>query len=154
VCAYSVPVSLDLHDDIHAVHHLAEDSVLAVKPVACDGGDEELRAVGVGPGVGLCMCACACVCYVCACVCVCACICARTCVHVCVYPYHAQLPSLGVLEGEVLVPELLAVDGLTTGAVVASEVTSLTSVCVCVCVCVCLCSFAYVRMCVCVCICV
>jgi hypothetical protein len=94
----------------------------------------------------------------------CACVCGY------VYLYHAQLPGLGVLEGEVLVPELLAIDGLASGAVVASEVTGLgvrvVCVCACVCVCVCLCvivcvclclySFAYVRVCVhaCVCMCV
>jgi hypothetical protein len=72
------------------VGNLAEDDVLAIQPRSDDGGDEELRAVGVGTSIG-----------------------------------HGQQTRLGVLQVEVLILELLAVDGLTTGAVAAGEVTSL-----------------------------
>ena len=77
-------------DDLHALRHLTEDGVLAVKPGGHDGGDEELGPVGVGAGVG-----------------------------------HGQEPGLGVLLDEVLVVELGAVDGLTTGAVPGGEVAAL-----------------------------
>lgn len=89
---------LDLLDDVVALKDLAEDDVLAVQPAAegvCqpnrnqasegagqvrglpsnDGGDEELRAVGVLASVG-----------------------------------HGQLTLLGVLELEILIGELGAVD--------------------------------------------
>lgn len=43
---------LDSLDDVETFDDLAEDDVLAVEPRGDDGGDEELRAVGVGAGVG------------------------------------------------------------------------------------------------------
>ena len=77
--------SLDTLDDplrlCIAVRDLAEDDVAAVEPGGDDGGDEELRAVGVGAGVG-----------------------------------HAEHEGLLVREFEVLVRELLAVDGFAAGA--------------------------------------
>lgn len=83
---------LDALDDAHglgvAVGHLAEDDVAAVEPLGLDGGDEELRAVGVGPGVG-----------------------------------HAEEEGLGVLELEVLVRELLAVDRLAARALFCLNVS-------------------------------
>lgn len=45
-------VSLDLLNEVHALENLAEHDVLAVKPGSVDGGQEELRAVGVLAGVG------------------------------------------------------------------------------------------------------
>mmetsp|Transcript_7321 Transcript_7321/g.20636 ORF Transcript_7321/g.20636 Transcript_7321/m.20636 type:complete len:223 (+) Transcript_7321:17-685(+) len=44
--------ALDLLDKLLALDHLAEDHVAAVQPGGLDGGDEELRAVGVGASVG------------------------------------------------------------------------------------------------------
>ena len=41
-------LSLHLLDDVHAFNNAAKDSVLAVEPRGHDGGDEELRAVGLG----------------------------------------------------------------------------------------------------------
>jgi hypothetical protein len=91
---------LDLLDDFVALEDLAEDDVATVEPAmrsisqvyrrtgpyttsedlrSDDGGDEELRAVGVRTGVG-----------------------------------HGQETLLGVLELEVLVLELVAVDYQTT----------------------------------------
>ena len=42
---------LHLLDDVHAIHNLSEDDVLAVEERRGDRGDEELRAVGVGASV-------------------------------------------------------------------------------------------------------
>lgn len=39
-------------EDGYATHILTEDDVLSVEPRGDNGGDEELRAVGVGSGVG------------------------------------------------------------------------------------------------------
>ena len=44
--------ALDLLDDIHPLHHLAEHHVLAIQPLGLGGADEELGAVGVGASVG------------------------------------------------------------------------------------------------------
>jgi hypothetical protein len=63
--------------------------VTAVEPRGDDGGDEELRAVGVGAGVG-----------------------------------HGEQERLVVAELEVLVGELLAVDGLATSALQNRPVSS------------------------------
>lgn len=42
---------LHLPDNIHAVNNLTKHDVLTVQERGRDGGDEELRAVGVGAGV-------------------------------------------------------------------------------------------------------
>ena len=42
---------LHLLDDVHAIHDLPEDDVLAVEERRGDRGDEELRAVGIGASV-------------------------------------------------------------------------------------------------------
>lgn len=44
-------ISLDLLAVIKALEHLAEDNVLAVKPLCVDEADKKLRAVGVGASV-------------------------------------------------------------------------------------------------------
>ena len=44
--------ALDLLDDIHPLHHLAEHHVLAIQPLGLGGADEELGAVGVGTSIG------------------------------------------------------------------------------------------------------
>jgi hypothetical protein len=72
------------------ISDLAEDDVLAIEPAGHDGGDEELRTVGVGTSVG-----------------------------------HGQKTGAGVLLLEVLIGELVTVDGATTGTVAAGEVTTL-----------------------------
>jgi len=45
---------LEFFDDVQAllISNLAEDDVLAIQPGGNDGGDEELRAVGVGTSIG------------------------------------------------------------------------------------------------------
>merc|ERR1719291_953065 len=45
---------LDRLDDVEAllIVHPAKDDMLVVQPLCLDGGDEELRSVGVGAGVG------------------------------------------------------------------------------------------------------
>ena len=43
---------LNLINDVVALQHLAENDVLAIEPGGDDGGDEELRTVGVAAGVG------------------------------------------------------------------------------------------------------
>ena len=83
-------VGLDGLDEVHSLDDLSEDDVLTVQPGSLDGGDEELRSVGVLSGVG-----------------------------------HGQKAGLSVLELEVLISELLAVDGLTTSSVTLGEVSSL-----------------------------
>ena len=102
---------LDLLDDLVALEHFAEDDVLAVQPRGDGGGNEELGAVGVLAGVG----------------------------HACSESHvsHAlglqcvsisqrtKKTLLGVLQLEVLVGELVAVDALAAGAVALGEVTSL-----------------------------
>lgn len=45
-------VGLDLLDEIRSLDNLTEDDVLSVQPGGDDGGDEELRTVGVGSSVG------------------------------------------------------------------------------------------------------
>lgn len=44
--------ALNLGDDVHTLDDAAEDDVLAIEPRSLDGGQEELRAVGVGTSVG------------------------------------------------------------------------------------------------------
>jgi hypothetical protein len=104
-------VGFDLLDEVHAVLDFTEDDVLAaegrhegsvrrpltnarqsdlLQPRGLDGGNEELRTVGVGSSVG-----------------------------------HGQQSRLGVLELEVLIGKLVAVDGLSTGTVSVGEVTTL-----------------------------
>ena len=74
-------LGLNLLDNVQTINDLAKDDVLAVEPRGDNGGDEELRAVGVGASIG-----------------------------------HAEQEGLGVLALEVLVGELLAVDGLAASA--------------------------------------
>lgn len=64
--------------------------MLAIQPGGLDGGDEELRTVGVLSGVG-----------------------------------HGEETRTSVGELEVLVSELLSVDGLTSSSVALGEVSSL-----------------------------
>ena len=44
--------ALDLLDDIHPLHHLAEHHVLAIQPLGLSGADEELGAVSVWSSIG------------------------------------------------------------------------------------------------------
>jgi len=102
---------LDLLDDLVALEHFAEDDMLAVQPRSDGGGDEELGAVGVLAGVGH--------------------ACCRLCVSdmlgsICAtVPQRTQKTLLGVLQLEVLVGELVAVDALAASAVALGEVTTL-----------------------------
>jgi hypothetical protein len=92
--------SLDLADNLHGsiISDLAEDDVLAIEPRGDDGGDEELRAVAeeekirFALGVDRC-----------------------DDLRVGAGVGHGQETGLGVLQREVLIGELLAVDGATTG---------------------------------------
>jgi len=77
-------------DNLHPLHHLAEDDMLAVEPRRLLSADEELRSVGTGAGVG-----------------------------------HGEDAGTGMLPGEVLVGELVAVYGLAAGAVSGGEVAAL-----------------------------
>ncbi|KAH3662033.1 hypothetical protein OGAPHI_006214 [Ogataea philodendri] len=43
---------LDQSDNVHSFQDFAEDHVFSVKPWSFDGGDEELRSVGVSTGIG------------------------------------------------------------------------------------------------------
>jgi hypothetical protein len=81
---------LDGRDDIHTLDDTAKDDVLAIEPSSLDGGQEELRAVGVGTSVG-----------------------------------HREEARTGVLELEVLIGELVAIDRLATSAITAGEVATL-----------------------------
>lgn len=91
--------SLDLLDDLEGsvVSDLTEDDVLAVEPRGHNGGDEELGAVAVNwlvycnPS------------YL------------RVNLRVGTSVGHGEDTGLGVLEDEVLIGELLTVDGATTG---------------------------------------
>ena len=90
---------LDGLDDLKGlvISDLAEDDVLAIEPAGDDGGDEELRAVGVWAGV---LYDCVSVLYS-----------LLTSRSLLVVTYsHAQKTWAGVLELEVLVLELLAID--------------------------------------------
>jgi len=92
--------SLDLLDDIHGliISDLAEDDVLTIEPRGDNGGDEELGAVAEEINV-------------------------RSVLDVAHYDDlrvgasvgHRQETRAGVLLNEVLIGELLAVDGATTG---------------------------------------
>ena len=84
------------------VGDLAEDDVLAIEPAGDDGGDEELRAVAGGDVLAFFI-----LCYLCR---------GDVCLRVWAGVGHGQKSGLGVLPGEVLIGELLAVDGLATGA--------------------------------------
>ena len=44
--------TLDLLDDIHPLHNLAEHHVLAIQPLGLSGADEELGAVSVWSSIG------------------------------------------------------------------------------------------------------
>ena len=82
--------TLNLLDDLHALHHLSEHHVLPVQPLGLGGAEEELGAIGVGARVS-----------------------------------HGQDARPGVLQREVLILELVAVDGLASGSVAGSEVSAL-----------------------------
>lgn len=43
---------LNLSDNLHSFDNLAENDMLVIEPLSLDGGDKELRSVGVGSGVG------------------------------------------------------------------------------------------------------
>ena len=81
------------------VSNLAEDDVLAIEPAGDDGGDEELGAVAVEMSCQLCFGGEV-----------------RACLRVGTSIGHGQKSWLGVLAGEVLVGELLTIDGLATSA--------------------------------------
>jgi hypothetical protein len=90
--------SLDDHQRL-LISNLTEDDVLAIEPAGDNGGDEELRAVAVGTSCQLCFG-----------------MGVRACLRVWTGIGHGQKSWLGVLAGEVLVGELLTVDGLATSA--------------------------------------
>jgi hypothetical protein len=99
---------LDSLDDVHGglVGNLAEDDVAAIEPAGDNGGDEELRAVAGNKGekrlaYGHCRHAVSCM---------------TGHLRVGAGVGHGEETGLGVLELEVLIRELLAVDGLATGA--------------------------------------
>jgi hypothetical protein len=99
-------VGLNLLDNINAVDNLAEDDVLAVQPRGLLSADEELGAVArhcqlLRTAMGL------------------------VSLRVGAGVSHGEDTGASVLQSEVLVPELLAVDGLTAGTVASSEVTTL-----------------------------
>jgi hypothetical protein len=83
------------------ISNLTKDDMLAIEPAGDNSGNEELRAVAVGtivscdwnegPCVGVCL-------------------------RVGTSVGHREKSRLGVLAGEVLVGELLTVDGLATSA--------------------------------------
>jgi hypothetical protein len=83
------------------ISNLTKDDMLAIEPAGDDSGDEELRAVAVGTIVscdwneGSCV---------------------GGCLRVGTSVGHGEKSGLGVLAGEVLVSELLTVDGLATSA--------------------------------------
>jgi len=83
-------IGFNLFNDIHALHDLSENDVLAVQPGGLGRANEKLGSVGVGSSIG-----------------------------------HAQDSRSGVLQLEVLVFELVAVDGLAPSSVVVGEVTAL-----------------------------
>ena len=102
--------SLKSPDNIHGllVSNLAEDDVLAIEPAGYHSGNEELRAVAIGTS------------------CqgvfqnnVCACLRVGTSIG------HREKSWLGVLAGEVLIRELLTVDGLATSALCHCKFPSL-----------------------------
>lgn len=102
---------LDLVDDLEALEDLAEDNVLSVEPGGDGGGDEELRAVGVFSGVG----------HACRKMFV-----NNPFLYVCLMMSQlTQKVLLGVLQLEVLIRELVAVDALAASAIALGEVTAL-----------------------------
>jgi hypothetical protein len=90
--------SLDDHQRL-LISNLAEDDMLAIEPAGDNSGDEELGAVAVETS-----------CQLCFEMGVSVCLRVRTGIG------HGQKSWLGVLAGEVLVGELLTVDGLATSA--------------------------------------
>ena len=120
--AAATAVALDLLDDIHPLDNLTKNNVLAVEPAGHDGGDEELGAVAVGGEASACAASMTINSSV---------IWAKPNQNMGVNAWemlgndynlrartsvsHGQQSRLGVLQLEVLVGKLLAVDGLSTG---------------------------------------
>jgi hypothetical protein len=80
---------LDLANDIHSFHNVAEDDVLIIQMGCSFAGDEKLTSVGIRAGVG-----------------------------------HAQLTSGCVLDNEVFVGKLFAVNRTTSSTVPVGKVTT------------------------------
>jgi len=104
--AAATAVALDLLDDIHPLDNLTKNNVLAVEPAGHDGGDEELGAVAVGKCVSLVI---------------------NTggrvddrSLRVRASVSHGQHERLVVGALEILVGELLAVDGLAAGTLIGT----------------------------------
>jgi hypothetical protein len=98
---------LDLADHIHSLQHLTEDDMAAIQPRGHDGGDEELATIGVLARVGHAW---------------------RGSVLGWVAgggEGHTEKAGAAMLELEVLVGELGAVDGLATSAISTREVATL-----------------------------
>jgi hypothetical protein len=89
------------------VSNLAEDDVLAIEPAGDNGGDEELGAVAIGMSCQLCFG-----------------MGVRACLRIGTGIGHGEKSWLGVLAGEVLVGELLTVDGLATSALCNCKIRS------------------------------
>jgi hypothetical protein len=89
------------------VRNLAEDDVLAIEPAGDNSGDEELGAVAIWMSCQLCFG-----------------VGVRACLRVGAGIGHGEKSWLGVLAGEVLVGELLTVDGLATSALCNYKIQS------------------------------
>jgi len=100
---------LDGSDNIHALGHGAKHDVLAVQPLSLDGGQEELRAVGVRASVGHGQEPGASVLQL-------------KVLHTCKIKQKAAENDTPV---SYLVGKLGAVDGLSTGSIAVGEITSL-----------------------------
>ena len=81
--------------------------MLAIQPRCLGGAQEELGAVGAGSSVGHGEDTC------------------KVLSSTAEWSNHALLTRAGVLQSEVLISELLAIDGLATGAVLPGEVATL-----------------------------